>query len=122
MSKPIRLRLGHFTACAFTVPQVHEDRLEHKTHRGVTTYTVRSEQCRRHALAILYFMESAPAFWGDDAELVERSAIRRTSASWRKQLGLTLHEKLPTPYTANRVNINNPTEDERARERAEGNE
>jgi hypothetical protein len=121
MDKPIRLRLGDFTACAFALAKEHERALAWSNSRGVTNFIVRTDADRKHALAILYYMEAAPAFWGDDAELVERSAIRRTAASWRKKLGVGPHDEVPVPYTANRMSINAPTEDELRREAAEGN-
>lgn len=116
----IRLRLGDFTACAFVMPPIHEDRLAHHSVKDATIYLVDTAIDRRHALAILYYMESAPAFFGDDADLVERSAIRRTSASWRKALGLTPHAAIPVPYTANRIEPSKPTPEELAREAADG--
>lgn len=118
--KSIKLRLGDFTEGAFARAKVHDQKLPSHRVKNATIYTITSDADREHALAILYYMESAPAFWGDDAELVERSAIRRTSASWRAALGLSLHEKLPLPYTALRMNIDKPTDEEAARERAAG--
>ena len=114
--KTIKLRLGDFTACAFVSAKEHAAALVSRSVKGATVFTVQTPEQRKHALAILYYMEASPAFFGDDAELTERSAIRRTAAKWREQLGISPHAEIPTPYTANRINIDKPTAEEAARE------
>lgn len=59
---------------------------------------------RDQLLEILYYIESAvPFLTGDGQSPVERSAVLRTSQSWRSVLGLAPCDSVPVPSSASRI-------------------
>jgi hypothetical protein len=95
----ITLPLGDMTVCAAGLdngPRSNQGEAYARvdgTARGV-------RGTRADLLEILYYVESCPAFFADGQDKLEVSAVRRTSRSWRKRLGLGEREEVPVPASA----------------------
>jgi hypothetical protein len=93
----VKITLGHFTASVAGLdglPCWTNIRKE----RFPTVAILHGE--REDLLGILYAIEACPAFWSGESPMLEVSALRRTSRRWRKLLGLSETEKVPTPAWA----------------------
>lgn len=102
----LKLRLGNFAAGVANLGDIAKDELRRLNWKLDAKQTriikVATGDDYVLALGLLWYLESAPAFWGDDAAMTERSALRRTCATWRRQLGLSPHEKIAVPASAER--------------------
>ena len=93
----IRLSLGDATKVIANLDGMNEDMAGLERGSGWVRGT------REQLLVILWYIEATPAFFsGDGMPPSECAAVRLTSRSWRRKLGLATHEEIPVPPSAQR--------------------
>lgn len=105
LAKPITLTIGDLTDAAANLhdnASKYTQAIPHTRSRGRVTFRLTTEAHRAAAIAILYYIESATAFFAsvdDGADPSERRAAHATSKAWRAKLGLG-ESALPVPVEA----------------------